>query len=137
MHVGANIIGVVTTNKVVYKYTNTNLKKDLPGGSYLMLKSKPVVPGDIPLIDIVCKYKYWKFLSFIVTEGSGRKNMLFPIYLSNLIISIMIPFHLLLIPRSCPSFLDLSIFLRLQQNKTVRFSLGKFLGYSIRLTGTV
>ena len=33
--------------------------------------SKPVVPGDRPLIDIGYKYNAHKFLYFIVTDNTG------------------------------------------------------------------
>ena len=33
-----------------------NLMEDWPGGSYLVLNSNTIVPGDIPLMAIVYKY---------------------------------------------------------------------------------
>ena len=36
-----------------------------------MLKIKPMVPGDRPLIAISYKYIAWKVLYFIVTENAG------------------------------------------------------------------
>ena len=57
------------------------LTKDWPGGSYLVLRSKPMVPGNRPLIAIVCKYNSQKVLSFIVTYNAGITNTCIP-YLS-------------------------------------------------------
>ena len=36
-----------------------------------MLRSKPMVPGDRPLIATGYKYNVWKVLSFLVTENAG------------------------------------------------------------------
>ena len=47
------------------------LTKDWPGGSYLVLRSKPMVPGGRPLIAVGYKYNVRKFLSFIVTNNVG------------------------------------------------------------------
>ena len=41
--------------------------KDCMGCSYLVMKSTPRVNGGIPLMDIVNKYNYSKFLGFIST----------------------------------------------------------------------
>ena len=45
--------------------------KDWPGGSYLVMKFNPRVPGGIPLLAIGYKYNYRKVLWFIATEGAG------------------------------------------------------------------
>ena len=63
--------------------TLENLMKYCPDGSYLVLKSTPMVPGDIPLMDIKYKYNYRKILVFISTEGSGSTEP-GDTYLSNL-----------------------------------------------------
>ena len=42
--------------------TLENLMNDSPGSSYLVMKSTPIVTGDIPLLDIGYKYYYRKFL---------------------------------------------------------------------------
>ena len=53
MELGAELIGMVKTNtKGFCKETNEKLTKDWPGGSYLVLRSKPMVPGGRPLIAI-------------------------------------------------------------------------------------
>ena len=53
MEVGADLIGMVKTNtKGFCKETIEKLTKDFPGGSYLVLRSKPMAPGDRPLIAI-------------------------------------------------------------------------------------
>ena len=41
------------------------------GGSYLVMKSTPRVPGGRPLLAIGYKYNYRKVLGFIATEGAG------------------------------------------------------------------
>ena len=65
MEIGAEFIGMVKTNtKGFYKETIEKFTKDWPGGSYLVLRSKPMVPGDRPLIAIGYKYNAWKVLSF-------------------------------------------------------------------------
>ena len=54
MELGAELIGMVKTNtKRFCKETIKKLTNDWPGGSYLVLKSKPMVPRDTPLIAIV------------------------------------------------------------------------------------
>ena len=53
MEVGAKFIGTVKTNtKGLCKETIEKLTKYWPGGSYLMLRSTHMVPGDLPLISI-------------------------------------------------------------------------------------
>ena len=60
-----------TNTKGLYKDTIEKLTKDWPGGSYLVSRSKPMVPGDRQLIAIGYKYNARKVLSFIVTENAG------------------------------------------------------------------
>ena len=49
MEVGSKFIGMVKTNtKGFCKETIEKLTKDWPGGSYLVLRSKPMVPGGRP-----------------------------------------------------------------------------------------
>ena len=50
--------------------TLENLMKDWPGGSYLVMKSNPRVPGGRALLAIWCKYNSRKVLGFIATEGA-------------------------------------------------------------------
>ena len=79
---GAELIGIVNTNtKGLRKETIVKLTKDWPGGSYLVLRSKPMVPGDRPLIAIGYKYNARKVLYFIVTDNTGSTNTGIP-YLS-------------------------------------------------------
>ena len=53
MEMGADFIGMVkTNNKGFYKDTIEKLIKDWPGGSYIVLRSKHMVPRDSPLIAI-------------------------------------------------------------------------------------
>ena len=53
MELVAELIGMVKTNtKGLCKETIEKLTKYWPGGSYLMLRSNPMVPGDRPLVAI-------------------------------------------------------------------------------------
>ena len=71
MEFGSNFIGMEKKNtKGFCKETIENLTKYLSGGSYLLLRINPVVPGDRPLIYIGYKYTAQKDLSFIVTENA-------------------------------------------------------------------
>ena len=82
MEIGAKLIGMVKTNtKGFYKDTIKNLTKDWPVGSYLMLKSNHMVPGDRPLITIGYKYSTRKVPYFIVTDNAGSTKTGIP-YLS-------------------------------------------------------
>ena len=72
MELVSELIGMVKTNtKGLCKETIEKLTKDWPGGSYLVLRSNHMVPGDRPLIDIGYKYNSRKVLSFIVTDNVG------------------------------------------------------------------
>ena len=57
------------------------LTKDWPGGSYIELRSKPLVPRDRPLIAIGYKYNARKFLYFIVIDNAVSTKIGIP-YLS-------------------------------------------------------
>ena len=82
MEVGAELIVMVKTNtKGLCKETIENLTKDWTGGSYLVLRIKPMVPGDRPLIAIGYKYNAQKVLYFIVTDNAGSTLASLP-YLS-------------------------------------------------------
>ena len=73
MNVGADMFGMVKTNtKVLCKDTIYKITKYCPGGSYLLLKRKCVVPRDRFLISIGYKYNARQFLSFIDTKEAGR-----------------------------------------------------------------
>ena len=75
MEVGAELIGMMKTNtKGLCKETIEKLTRDWPGGSYLMLRSKPMVPGDRTLIAISYKYNLRKVLYFIVTDNAGIRK---------------------------------------------------------------
>ena len=57
MDVGTDIIGLVNKNtKLFSKGAINNMTKDCPGGYFLMLKSKIIVPGYRPLISIDYNY---------------------------------------------------------------------------------
>ena len=82
MEISAELIGMVKSNtKGLCKETIEKLTKDWPGGSYLVLRSKPMVPGDRPLISIRYKYNARNVLSFIVRDKSGSTKTGIP-YLS-------------------------------------------------------
>ena len=55
--IGVDFICMVKTNtKGFFKATIEGLTKDWPGGSYIVLRSKPMVPGKSPLLAIGYKY---------------------------------------------------------------------------------
>ena len=82
MEVGAELIVMLKTNtKGFCKETIEKLTKDWPGGSYLLLSNKPMVPGYRPLIAIGYKHNERKFISFIVTDNAGSTKTGIP-YLS-------------------------------------------------------
>ena len=82
MELGAELIGTVKTNtKGFCKDTIEKLTKNWPGGSYLVLRSKPMLPGGRPLIAIGYKYNAQKVISFIVTNNAGSTRTGIP-YLS-------------------------------------------------------
>ena len=69
-----------------------------------MLRSKPMLPGDRPLISIGYKYNAWKVLYFIVTDNSGSTKTGIT-YLSKYPEKLlMLPFTLLLVPLLCQFF---------------------------------
>ena len=53
------------------KETIEKLTTNWPGSSYLVLRSKTMLPGGRPLIDVGYKYNARKVLSFIVTDNAG------------------------------------------------------------------
>ena len=72
MYVCADIIGMVKINiKGFCKDTIDEIKNDFPGGSYLVLRSKPMIPWGRPLFSIGYKYNAWKVISFIATYYAG------------------------------------------------------------------
>ena len=72
MEIGAELIGMVKKNtKGFCKETFEKLTKDWPRVSFLVLRSKTMVPGDRPLIAIGYKYNVRKVISFIVTDNTG------------------------------------------------------------------
>ena len=81
MEVGAKLIGVLRKNtKGFCKETIEKLTKDWPGGSYFVLRSKPMVPGVRPLIIIGYKYNTRKVLSFIVIDNARIKRSGLPYF---------------------------------------------------------
>ena len=73
MELGAEFIGMVKTNtKRFCKEKIEKLTKDWPGGSYLVLMNKHMVPWNRPLIAIGYNNNARKVLSFIVTDNAGN-----------------------------------------------------------------
>ena len=69
---GVNYCGPVkTSHKGFCLATSEKLMKDWLGGSYLVMKSTPTVPGGRSLLAIGYKCNYMKVLGFIATEGDG------------------------------------------------------------------
>ena len=60
-----------TSHKGFCLATLEKLMKDWPGGSYLVLKSTPIFPGERPLLAIGYKYSSRKVLGFIADELAG------------------------------------------------------------------
>ena len=82
MEVVAELVGMLKTNtKGFCKETIYKLTKDWPGGSYVMIRSKHMVPVDRSLIAIGQKYNAREVLSFIVTDNLGSTKTGIP-YLS-------------------------------------------------------
>ena len=81
MGIGADMIFMVKTNtRLLCKETIENITKAWTGGSYLVLRSKPMVPGGRPSISIGCKYNTRKVIPFF-TEDTGITKACIP-YLS-------------------------------------------------------
>ena len=80
--IGVDLIGMVQTNtKGFCKATIEGLTKDWPGGSYIVSRSKPMVPGERQLLAIGYNCNSWKVLSFVATAGAGSTTLGIP-YLS-------------------------------------------------------
>ena len=60
---------------MICQATIEGLTKDWHGGSYIVFRSKPRVPGERPPIYIGYKYNYQKVLSFVSTVGLGRTTL--------------------------------------------------------------
>ena len=101
MEVNPDLIVMVKINtKVSFKDTTENLTKDGLGGSYLVSRNRPMVPGGRPLITIGCKYNAQKVLYLLLQTTHGAHMQIFHIYLSTLTIFITFPFALFLTPLS-------------------------------------
>ena len=100
MELGVELIGMVKTiTKRFCKETIENLTKDLHGGSYLLLRSKPMVPGYRPIIAIGYKsIMRGSFYLLLLRTTQATQRLVFPIFLSILTNSLMLPFTLLLVP---------------------------------------
>ena len=82
MEVDVELIGTVKTNtKGFCKETIENITKYWPGGSYVVLRIKPMVTGDRPIIAISYKHDERKFLPFIVTYNAGSKKYWYSLFI--------------------------------------------------------
>ena len=80
--VGSYMFVMIKTNtKVFCKYNIENLTKGWTGGSYLFLRSKPMVHRFRPQTYIGCKYNVQKVPYFFVTEYEGSTKSVI-IYIS-------------------------------------------------------
>ena len=80
---GVYYCGLIEKNhKGFFLYTLVKLTKLWPVWSYFVMKSTPIVIGDIPLMAIGYKYISWKVPRFIDTQGSGSTYPVYP-YLLN------------------------------------------------------
>ena len=57
-------------HKGFYLATFKRLMKEWSGGSYLVMKIIPIIPGDIPIFSIRYRYNSRKVLIFVAAEGS-------------------------------------------------------------------
>ena len=74
--VGVDFIGMVKNNtKGFCKSRIEGLTKYWPGRSYIVMKRKPMVPGERRLLGIGYKYNYRKVLSFVAAAGSGKTTL--------------------------------------------------------------
>ena len=72
MEDGSKLIGTVKTNtKGFCKESIRKLTKYWTGVSYLVLRSKPMVPGGRMLIAVEYKYNVGKVIYIIVTDNTG------------------------------------------------------------------
>ena len=87
--------------KIIHKgfclATLDNLMNDWPGGSYLVMKSTPRVPGVRPLLTIGYNYNSRNFLGFIANEGDGSTAPGDSYYLISLTFILMFLFYLFFI----------------------------------------
>ena len=61
------------------------------------MKSNTIAPGDRPIVDIVYKYKSWKVLGFIATEGTGSTNPGDPYFIVSVTINIICLFDVIFV----------------------------------------
>ena len=79
MDVGLEMVVMVKTNTIeFFKETIDKFTKYWTGGSYLVLRSKPMVPRGRLIIAIGYKYNMWKVVSFVVTENAWSKKLDIP-----------------------------------------------------------
>ena len=69
---------VKTNTKLFFKDTIEGLTNNRPGGSYIVLRSNPMVPGERPVLAIGYKYNSQKVVSFFATAGAGRTTLGIP-----------------------------------------------------------
>ena len=102
MEVGAELIGMVKTNtKGLCKDTIENLTKDWPGGYYLVLRSKSMLPGTGRLLLSATSIMRGRFYLLLLQTTEGAQRLVSPIYLSILTNLLMLSFALFLVPLLC------------------------------------
>ena len=81
-YIDIDLIGMVKNNTNGFcKATIEGSIKDWPGGSCILLRSKPMVPGERPLLAIGYNYNERKVQQFVDTEREGSTKLGIP-YLS-------------------------------------------------------
>ena len=75
-YIGVDFIGIVKTNTNGFYHSRIEgLTKYWHGGSYIVLRIKPMVPAEMPLLTIGYKYNYRKFLYFVATAVAGSTTL--------------------------------------------------------------
>ena len=119
--------------QMILQGDNWESYKGLAWRFLIVLRSKPMVPGGWPLIDIGYKYNVRKVLYFIVRTTQVAQRLVFPIYPSILTSLLMFPFALLLVPLLCQIFFCCKWGWLTQQVKKIWFGTGEVVGYSMWL----
>ena len=102
MELGAELIGMVKTKtKGFCKETIEKLTEDWPGGSYLVLRSSPMVPGAGRLLLLATSIMRGRLYILLLRKMQGAQRLVLLIYLSILTNLLMFPFALLLAPLLC------------------------------------
>ena len=102
MEVGSELIGMVKTNtKGFCKDIIEKLTKDWPGGSYLVLRSKHMVPRIGRLLLLATTIMCGRFYILLLQTTQVAQRLILPINLSILTNLLVLPFAMLLVPLLC------------------------------------